>query len=179
MPTKPNQGFSVLTGTARINCRTGIRLVGRTMAGLQNNDAAAPATMLLRDSLSPSGVITGCLCKDVRAVCSSAKLKEIRVQTKLPEDVEQPKVARFFEAFDKDLYEQAGCRVQVSYSNHLHDRFVILDSGIVFKLGRGLDIYKPASGLASSNASVRKVREWYAYDEDRLIDACARARRAL
>lgn len=95
----------------------------------------------------------------VRAVCSSARLKEIRVQTKLPEDVDQPKVARFFEAFDKDLYEQAGCRVQVSYSNHLHDRFVILDSGIVFKLGRGLDIYKPASGLASSNASVRKVRE--------------------
>lgn len=95
----------------------------------------------------------------VHAACSSAKLKEIKVHTKLQEDVDQPKLAKFFGSFDSDLYEQAGCRVQVSFSKDLHDRFVILDNGIVFKLGRGLDIYKPASGLASSNASVRKVRE--------------------
>jgi hypothetical protein len=95
----------------------------------------------------------------VRAVCSSAKLKDIKVHTKLQDNTDQPKLVKFFEAFDGDLYEQAGCRVQVSFFNDLHDRFVILDNGIVFKLGRGLDIYKPASGLASSNASVRKVRE--------------------
>lgn len=95
----------------------------------------------------------------VRAVCSSAKLKTIRVETKLQDSADLEKVTKFFESFDRDLYEQAGCRVQISFSEDLHDRFVILDNGNVFKMGRGLDIYKPASGLASSNPSVRKVRE--------------------
>ena len=40
-----------------------------------------------------------------------------------------------------------------------HDRFVIFDTGAVFKLGRGLDIYKPSTGLAKSDPALRKVRK--------------------
>lgn len=95
----------------------------------------------------------------VHAICSSAKLKTINVETKIQDSAELEKVSKFFESFDRDLYEQVGCRVKISFSDDLHDRFVILDNGNVFKLGRGLDIYKAASGLASSNPSVRKVKE--------------------
>jgi hypothetical protein len=38
-----------------------------------------------------------------------------------------------------------------SARDDIHDRFAIFDTGIVFKLGRGLDIYKPVTGLASTN----------------------------
>jgi hypothetical protein len=40
-----------------------------------------------------------------------------------------------------------------------HDRFAIFDNGAVFKLGRGLDIYKPSTGLARTDSSLRKVRQ--------------------
>jgi hypothetical protein len=40
----------------------------------------------------------------------------------------------------------------------IHDRFFALDNGFVFKLGRGLDIYKPAAGLAVRDSSLRQVR---------------------
>lgn len=95
----------------------------------------------------------------VRAACSAAKLKSISVQTKVQDSAELEQVSKFLEAFDRDLYEQIGCRVSVSFSEDLHDRFVVLDNGNVFKLGRGLDIYKSASGLAAANASLRKVKE--------------------
>jgi hypothetical protein len=44
-----------------------------------------------------------------------------------------------------------------SARDDIHDRFAIFDTGIVFKLGRGLDIYKPVTGLASTNPEIRKV----------------------
>lgn len=40
-----------------------------------------------------------------------------------------------------------------------HDRFAIFDTGAVFKLGRGLDIYKPSTGLARNDSALRKVRK--------------------
>lgn len=40
-----------------------------------------------------------------------------------------------------------------------HDRVVIFDTGAMLKLGRGLDIYKPVTGLAKTDSSVRKVRK--------------------
>ena len=40
-----------------------------------------------------------------------------------------------------------------------HDRCLVLDHGVLFKLGRGLDIYKPAMGLAAHRSANRKVRE--------------------
>jgi hypothetical protein len=39
-----------------------------------------------------------------------------------------------------------------------HDRAVVCNNGTLFKLGRGLDIYKPATGLASHRHASRRVR---------------------
>jgi hypothetical protein len=40
----------------------------------------------------------------------------------------------------------------------IHDRFVVLDNGFVFKLGRGLDLYKPVAGLAGRDPALRQTR---------------------
>ncbi len=40
-----------------------------------------------------------------------------------------------------------------------HDRFVIVDSGAMFKCGRGLDIYKSVMGLAKTDSGLRRVRK--------------------
>jgi hypothetical protein len=37
-------------------------------------------------------------------------------------------------------------------------RSFVLNNGYVFKLGRGLDIFKPAAGLASRDETLREVR---------------------
>ena len=34
----------------------------------------------------------------------------------------------------------------------------MLDHGVLFKLGRGLDVYKPATGLAAHRSASRRVR---------------------
>jgi hypothetical protein len=44
------------------------------------------------------------------------------------------------------------------FDHDIHDRSFTLDNGVVFKLGRGLDIYKPVAGLAARDASLRQVR---------------------
>ena len=49
-------------------------------------------------------------------------------------------------------------RVDVKVDDTIHDRYLVLDNGCVFKLGRGLDIYKPATGLAARDQSLRQVR---------------------
>jgi GTPase Era involved in 16S rRNA processing len=93
----------------------------------------------------------------VSTVASSAKLKAISVLTKSPDAAAAARVSNFYKTFDQGLYEQVGTRLSVSYADDIHDRFAIFDSGIVFKLGRGLDIYKPVTGLASTNPEIRKV----------------------
>lgn len=40
----------------------------------------------------------------------------------------------------------------------LHDRHLRLNHGVLFKLGRGLDVYKPAAGLAIHRPTIRRVR---------------------
>jgi hypothetical protein len=49
-------------------------------------------------------------------------------------------------------------RVVHSIDRESHDRSFTLDNGFVFKLGRGLDIYKPVAGLAARDPSLRQVR---------------------
>ena len=58
----------------------------------------------------------------------------------------------------KDLYEQAGISLNWRREPGLHDRHVVFDNGVLFKLGRGLDIFQPAGGLALNNQELRKVR---------------------
>ncbi len=55
--------------------------------------------------------------------------------------------------------EQVGVNLVWDRVDSVHDRFVVLDTGVVFKLGRGLDIYKHASGLARTTPELRQVHE--------------------
>lgn len=58
-----------------------------------------------------------------------------------------------------DLFRNFGVALSLRREVNLHDRYLVLDSGVLFKLGRGLDIYKPATGLAAHRPGSRRVRE--------------------
>jgi hypothetical protein len=58
----------------------------------------------------------------------------------------------------RDLFQQAGISLNWRREAGLHDRYVVFDNGVLFKLGRGLDIFQPAGGLALNNQELRKVR---------------------
>lgn len=57
-----------------------------------------------------------------------------------------------------DLFQNFGVALTLRRETNLHDRYLVLDSGVLFKLGRGLDIYKPATGLAAHRPASRRVR---------------------
>lgn len=59
----------------------------------------------------------------------------------------------------KDLFRNFGVTLSLRRETNLHDRYLVLDHGVLFKLGRGLDIYKPAMGLAAHRTASRRVRE--------------------
>lgn len=57
-----------------------------------------------------------------------------------------------------DLFRSYGTVLKIKIDPTIHDRYVVCDHGLVYKLGRGLDIYKPAVGLASHRPASRRVR---------------------
>lgn len=65
---------------------------------------------------------------------------------------------RFFTDIAKDAFDRYGVMVEVIHSTSIHDRSVIIDNGFLVKLGRGLDFYKPATGLAAHRQENRRVR---------------------
>lgn len=88
--------------------------------------------------------------------CSKPKLLEIicappSIETKENSD-------RFFADIAKDAFDKYGVMVEVIHSTSIHDRSVIIDNGFLVKLGRGLDFYKPATGLAAHRQENRRVR---------------------
>ena len=58
-----------------------------------------------------------------------------------------------------DLFQSFGVALTLHREQNLHERYLVLDHGVLFKLGRGLDIYKPATGLAAHRPASRRVRE--------------------
>ncbi len=64
----------------------------------------------------------------------------------------------FYDLLDRTFFEKAGLKITYAIDEHIHDRFVVLDNGYVFKLGRGIDIYKPVAGLAGGNPALRQTR---------------------
>ncbi len=66
---------------------------------------------------------------------------------------------RALDDYASDLFESYGVSLSLTRTEGLHDRYLILGHGVVFKLGRGLDIYKPATGLAAHRPANRRVRE--------------------
>jgi hypothetical protein len=58
----------------------------------------------------------------------------------------------------KDLFTLFGVALSLRREDGLHDRYLRLSHGVLFKLGRGLDMYKPATGLAAHRPASRRVR---------------------
>ncbi len=91
-------------------------------------------------------------------VAEVAKPKAIEVVTAtLPVDRSAAQ-DRVFGAVSKDLFEQFGVALTWKRDAGLHDRCLRLDHGVLFKLGRGLDVYKPALGLSAHRPASRHVR---------------------
>ncbi|MCP5179013.1 MAG: dynamin family protein [Pseudomonadales bacterium] len=92
-------------------------------------------------------------------LAESAHPKEIEVVTAFAADEFIARQARYFDEAAKDLFKSFGVTANLRREPGLHDRYLILDHGVLFKLGRGLDIYKPAVGLAEHRSANRKVRQ--------------------
>jgi signal recognition particle receptor subunit beta len=92
-------------------------------------------------------------------VAESAHPKEIEVLTGFA-PVERAELQdRAIDRAATDLFANYGVTLTLRRDAGLHDRFLLLDHGVMFKLGRGLDIYKPALALAEHRSANRKVRE--------------------
>jgi len=63
-----------------------------------------------------------------------------------------------FNELTRELFKQAGIHFEWRRETGLHDRLAVFNNGVLFKLGRGLDIFQPAGGLALNNQELRKVR---------------------
>jgi signal recognition particle receptor subunit beta len=92
-------------------------------------------------------------------IAETARLKEIEVVTGFAPLERVEYQDRTFDRAAKDLFANYGVMLTLRRETGLHDRFLMLDHGVMFKLGRGLDIYKPAVGLAEHRSANRKVRE--------------------
>jgi hypothetical protein len=94
----------------------------------------------------------------VMALVECAKLKTLHIITREVGDPATNADKAYYDALDRDTFEKAGMHLVHIIDPEVHDRSFTLDNGFVFKLGRGLDIYKPVAGLAARDSSLRQVR---------------------
>ena len=92
-------------------------------------------------------------------LAESAHPKDIEVVTGFATEDFTARQDRGFADAAKDLFKNYGVTLTLRRETGLHDRQLMLDHGVLFKLGRGLDIYKPAVGLAEHRPANRRVRE--------------------
>ncbi|XP_053686528.1 MIT domain-containing protein 1-like [Sabethes cyaneus] len=94
------------------------------------------------------------------ALTSCRNLKFIKLLT-VREQKNNDEQGRAFEILKNSLKKQ-GVQLSVEYSEHMHDRQVILSNGYIVKIGRGLNYFKPASSkysLGAFNYHFRECRE--------------------
>lgn len=89
-------------------------------------------------------------------VAEAARPKEILVLTS--DKWNEGDNSWFLDQVGNELFKDFGTVLTIKIDQTIHDRCVVCDHGLLFKLGRGLDIYKPATGLASHRPSSRRVR---------------------
>lgn len=94
----------------------------------------------------------------VLVIAESAKPKELLVVTSSTWNEGTGANVRIMDEVCKDLFRSYGTSLSITVDPTIHDRYVVFGHGLLFKLGRGLDIYKPATGLASHRQASRKVR---------------------
>lgn len=91
-------------------------------------------------------------------VAEAAKPKAIEIVTSHLDGEMITQQNRVLDEVAKDLFQQFGVALTLRRENGLHDRYLRLNHGVLFKLGRGLDVYKPATGLAAHRPASRHVR---------------------
>lgn len=91
-------------------------------------------------------------------VAETAKPKAIEIITSHADNESAAQQNRVLDDVTKDLFQQFGVALTLRRETGLHDRYLRLNHGVLFKLGRGLDVYKPATGLAAHRPASRRVR---------------------
>ncbi|XP_058828075.1 MIT domain-containing protein 1-like [Topomyia yanbarensis] len=94
------------------------------------------------------------------AVFSCRNLKFIKLLT-VREKKNNDEQERAFQML-KDSLKKQSVEFFVEYSEHMHDRQVILSNGYIVKIGRGLNYFKPSPGkfcLGAFNYHFRQCRE--------------------
>jgi hypothetical protein len=89
----------------------------------------------------------------------SARPKEVEIVTRFANVEETAKQDRSVDNLAKELFRDYGVTLSLRRDEEIHDRFLVMDHGVLFKLGRGLDFYKPATGLARHRLDLREVRK--------------------
>ena len=92
-------------------------------------------------------------------VAEAARPKTIDVVTRFESADAVGHQQRAIDNTASDLFRNFGVTLTLRRDANLHDRYLVLDNGVLFKLGRGLDIYKPATGLAAHRPASRRVRQ--------------------
>ena len=95
------------------------------------------------------------LIEHLRKTCP---LRSIFVRTGQPPGHESAELDAALRQIASDL-KRLDVELEWDQDRNEHDRFLVLDNGVVFKLGRGLDIYQVVSGLAKKNQDLRRVNE--------------------
>lgn len=91
-------------------------------------------------------------------VAETTKPKSIEIITSHADPEATNQQERVLDDVTKDLFKEFGVALTLRRESGLHDRCLRLDHGVLFKLGRGLDVYKPATGLAAHRPASRRVR---------------------
>ncbi|MFM0324907.1 MIT C-terminal domain-containing protein [Caballeronia glebae] len=92
-------------------------------------------------------------------VAETGRPKSVEIVTRFEQTDSAEHQERAIDNSAKDLFRNFGVSLTLRREANLHDRYLVLDNGVLFKLGRGLDIYKPAVGLAAHRPATRRVRE--------------------
>ena len=92
------------------------------------------------------------------AILKNTALKTAHVITTSSAGITKDQYNAQFQKLEQEMFQEKGLSLKLDLQEDIHDRFVILDNGNVWKLGRGLDIFKPATGLQISNPELRQVR---------------------
>ena len=98
------------------------------------------------------------LTEFVAAITTLAKMKSLHIVTREIDIDGNMSESAFYNFLDRRAFESAGLKVDFSRDETIHDRFFVLNNGVVFKLGRGIDLYKPVAGLSAKDPGLREVR---------------------
>lgn len=91
-------------------------------------------------------------------LAESARPKEVELLTTFAAPDQVTEQNRKVDALARELFHDYGVTLTLRRDSDVHDRFLVLDHGVLFKLGRGLDFYKPTTGLGRHRPDVREVR---------------------